>query len=112
MGKVIFEKENQTEIVQNLLLSKEIKKVLFESNRTYRTYWLSKIMPNGTEKDFKYINNAGKLTHFWDEKLIEGKWKHIDDIPPDAFVGGNIAIIKNGEIVIHNTCDYFGLSIN
>lgn len=98
------------ETVQKLLMCKKIKKDLFESNSTYRTYWLSEVMPDGTERIFKYINKHGKSTHMWNEKFINGEWQQTDNMPPDAFVGGAIAVIKNGKTSFHNTCDYFGLS--
>lgn len=79
-------------VAQEQVLPNNIVKHLFESNKQYRVYFLQQKEDEGTAKYFYYKNNNGKLTCFYYEEFLNGRWVYRDEIPYDAFVKYNAAI--------------------
>ena len=97
--------ENNNLEIKYLPQKMNIKKNLFESNKTYKTYVLKEIFPDGKEKNFFYINKFGKSTCFYHEQLIDGKWQFVDKIPPDSYIQ-LVGYVKDGKVVFYNEKQY------
>lgn len=71
---------------QEPILPNNVVKHLFEGNNQYRVYFLQQKEDEGTAKYFKYKNSNGKLTCFYYEEFLNGRWVYRDEIPNNAFV--------------------------